>query len=363
MREKYIKKLCETLQKNNIDAMLICPSAEMKFFAGFTVKLCERFQGMFIKADGDVFYITNLLTEGELKDSFGGEVPVYSWFDGDNMIQKVGDILKEKGLVGKTIAVNSSAQAFNILDLAQKVGINFINGKPILEEARIIKDEEELENLRKSAAIADQSFSYIIKNIRPGMTEADVQKALADEMVRLGGTEPWVMVCSGPGSSYPHYARNDRVITEKDIIVLDFGCTYNEMCSDMTRTIFVGGATEEEIKVYNIVRHANEAAEAIAKPGTMIPVIDKTARDIIAEAGYGETFTTRLGHGIGYMVHEAPDIKQSNIRALENGMAFSVEPGIYMAGNFGVRIEDIVVINLKGETEILNKTTKDIIII
>lgn len=177
-----------------------------------------------------------------------------------------------------------------------------------------------------------------------------------------GADEGFTMVCSGPNSSYPHYNDDQRVIQEKDIIVLDWGCKYYNMCADMSRTVFVGGITEEERKVYEIVRASQEAGEKAAVKGAYIPDVDKAAREIIEKAGYGKYFFTRLGHGIGYSVHEAPDIKASNKRYLEEGMVFSIEPGIYIAGNFGIRIENIVAVTKDGN-EVLNKASKEIMIL
>jgi Xaa-Pro dipeptidase len=169
-------------------------------------------------------------------------------------------------------------------------------------------------------------------------------------------------VASGPNSSYPHYHGSSREIEKQDVIILDFGCTVNGMFSDMSRTVFVGGITEEQKKIYGIVRQSNEAGEAAAVNGAFIPDVDKAARDIIDDAGYKECFINRLGHGIGYMIHEGPDIKKSNNRNLLPGMAFSIEPGIYIAGNVGMRIENIVLTTETGN-EILNKSSKEIIII
>ncbi|MCL2353822.1 MAG: M24 family metallopeptidase, partial [Defluviitaleaceae bacterium] len=173
---------------------------------------------------------------------------------------------------------------------------------------------------------------------------------------------PWGIIASGENSAYPHYHAYDRVIQEKDMMILDFGCRYNGLYSDMSRTVFVGGINDEERKIYNIVLQAQEAGEAAAVTGAYIPDVDRAARSIIEDAGYGDAFLNRLGHGVGYMIHEAPDIKKNNHRKLEPNMAFSIEPGIYMPGKFGMRIENIVITTADGN-EALNKSTKEIIIL
>ena len=363
IRKEYVDKLVGVLPGAGLDAMLICPSEELLFFTGFTPMMCERFQGLFVKKDGGMFYVCNLIYADEIRTAYGGESPVYSWFDGDGMVEVVSGILDAQGLRGAVVGVNSSAQAFNVLELADKYEISFRNGKPLLEEVRIRKTHEELENLRHAAAIADAAFEPVLQFIKPGMKEADIRDFLFEQMVSRGGSAPWAIVASGPNSGFPHYNGYDRVISEQDVIVLDFGCVYNGMCSDMSRTVFVGDATEEQRYIYDIVDRAQLAAQEAAREGADIPAVDAAARDLLARYDYAETLLNRVGHGIGYMIHEAPDIKQCNHRKLERGMAFSIEPGVYLANRFGMRIENIVVINENGETEPLNKARRDLIVI
>lgn len=362
MRKEYLNKLVDIIRKNEIDAMLIAPSEEMEFILGHNTHLCERFQALIIKNDGTYFYICNLLTVDEIQSVLSPDIKVYGWFDGDVFTDTVKKAFEEQGLIGKTIAVNSTERAFIILQIMEAVDVKFINGKPYLEVMRLIKNEEELNNLRMAARITDESYEELIKFIKPGIKEADIAKKMNEIFREKGADEGFTMVCSGPNSSYPHYNDDQRVIQEKDIIILDWGCKYNNMCADMSRTIFVGGITDEERKVYEIVRASQEAGEKAAVKGAYIPDVDKAAREIIEKAGYGKYFFTRLGHGIGYSVHEAPDIKASNKRHLEKGMVFSIEPGIYMAGKFGIRIENIVAVTEDGN-EVLNKASKDIVII
>lgn len=363
MRDKYLKKLIKCIQDSDLDAVLVCPGEEMEFLLGFRPMLCERFQGLFVKADGSLFYICNLLYQEELQKEFPESVPVYPWFDGEFMTEVVGRVLKEQGLLGKKIGVNSDAQAFNILEIMDKVDVVFSNAKPLLEEMRVRKDSEELEALKKSSRIVDQVFTEVQDVIRPGVSEKEVQDFLLERMSALGGKSPECIVGAGANSSYPHYNDNRGVIREQDVVLLDYGCTFNGLYSDMSRTVFVGGITPKQKECYELVRRANEAAEAMAEEGAWIPDIDKRAREVLDEKGYAKTLINRLGHGIGYTIHEAPDMKQSNPRKLERGMTFTIEPGIYLGGEFGIRIEDVVVINEQGQREILNSSTKDLIIL
>ncbi len=362
MRKKYLDRLVGLLNNSNMDAILIAPSEEMEFIMGHNTHICERFQALIIKRDGSYFYICNLLTVGEIQDVLGPDIPVYGWFDGDEFTDTVKLAFEENDLIGKTIGVNSTERAFLILQIMESVDVKFVNGKPILEEMRMIKDEEEIANLRMAAHITDESFEELLKFIKPGIKEIDISNKMNEIFKAKGADEGFTMVCSGPNSSYPHYAGDQRVIQEKDIIILDWGCKYNNMCADMSRTVFVGGISEEEKKIYDIVLKSQLAGEAAAVEGAYIPDIDRASRQIIEEEGYGDYFFTRLGHGIGYSVHEAPDIKASNKRNLEKGMVFSIEPGIYIAGKVGMRIENIVAITENG-TEILNQASNEIKII
>lgn len=362
MEKTRIEKVAQEIKKAGLGGLLVCPSEELLFLTGFTPMQCERFQGLFITAEGSCFYVCNLLYKGEIENAYKEAFPVYTWMDGEPMTETVGKVLAEFGLSGTTLGTNSSAQAFNVLDIARDCKVSFVNGLAVLEEARIIKNEQEKEDLRRAARIADDVFTQALAYIKPGLKELDIFNFLTQKMVEAGGENPWAIVASGPNSSYPHYHGTSREIEEQDMMILDFGCTVNGMFSDMSRTVFVGGITEKQKELYAIVRRSNEAGEAAAVTGAFIPDIDKASRDIIDEAGYKECFVNRLGHGIGYMIHEGPDIKKSNRRNLEPGMAFSIEPGIYIAGDIGMRIENIVLSTETGN-EILNKSTKDIIVI
>ncbi len=361
MRKDYIEKLVLALNKNEIDAALVVPSEELKFLSGHSPSLCERFQGLFVKNDGSYFYFCNLLTRDEAYDAYG-EGHVYYWNDNEIFTEVLTEVLGAKGLLKSTIAVNKSARAFNVLEIIEKVDVNFVNGKSIFEEMTLIKTLEEFEMMRYSAGIADRVIKKAIEYIRPGMLEGEIIDKVKELFIEEGGVPDFAIISSGPNSALPHYNGNSRKIEENDIVLLDIGCKYKGLSSDITRTVFVGEPTDKMKKVYQLVLDANTRAEETAGKGIHVAEVDSAARDIISEAGYGEYFTTRLGHGIGYSTHEAPDIKQSSDRILDNGMAFSIEPGIYIKDEFGVRIEDILVID-NDKTEVLNKMTKEMIII
>lgn len=360
MRTEYIQRLTDLLKENKLDAMLISPSEELKFFTGLDLMLCERMQGLFITAGGECFYICNDIYTGEVDEGLNGAIPIFGWHDNQGMDMAVDAAFTKYGLFGKTIAVNTSGQVCNILDIASRTGVRFVNGRGLLEEVRIHKSHEELEKMRRSAAVADSLFEPVCALIRPGIREADVRDLMAELMTRAGGTNLDIIVASGPNASYPHYFRYDRVIEEGDVVLLDWGCAIEGLMSDMSRSVFVGSVTQEQAKLYDLVDRAQRAAQDAVALGAWIPDLDRLAREVLDEQGMAHTLLNRLGHGIGYSVHEGPYISQLNERRLEQGMCFSIEPGVYLPGHFGVRIENIMCINEQGQPEVLNKADRSL---
>lgn len=364
LNKKYSDKLCEIMVKNNVDVMMIGPSADLEFLIKYSPHPDERFQALFFLPDKRYFYISPELTYEEIRDKLDNDADIYKWGDHEGFIDAVVTAINRYKLAGKNIGVNDGISAINLIDIQEKINAKFINGHDILEMLRVIKDKSEIEKLRKAAKLADEVMGETIDYIRPGMTEKDIKKKIEELFMQKGADrlafEP--IIASGANSSMPHYSEDSRVIQEKDIIILDLGCKYKGYCSDISRTVLVGGITDEEKKVYDITLRANKAGEEAAKQGVKAEDVDKASRDIIKSEGYGQYFFNRTGHGIGISVHEAPYIKAGNKQILERGMAFSVEPGIYMQNKFGMRIEDIVVIRADGP-EVLNKFTKEIIVI
>ena len=226
------------------------------------------------------------------------------------------------------------------------------------------KEEWELNLMRKAQAITDKAFAEVITRIKPGMTELELQAELIYCMYKNGGTglafDP--IVVSGPNTSLPHGVAGERVIKEGDFITMDFGASYMGYCSDMTRTVAVGYATDEMREIYETVLKAQEAAIAVTKAGVPGKEIDAVARNIIKEAGYGEYFGHGYGHSLGLEIHESPSPNAGNADPMPVGAVCSAEPGIYLPGKFGVRIEDVTIITEDG-CEDITKSPKNLIII
>ena len=229
---------------------------------------------------------------------------------------------------------------------------------------RAVKEEWELENMRKAQAITDKAFSEMCTRIQPGMTEKELQAELIYCLYKNGGEglsfDP--IVVSGPNTSLPHGVATDRVIQKGDFVTMDFGVLYNGYCSDMTRTVAVGYATEEMEKVYNTVLQAQLAGIAATRAGVVGKEIDAAARKVIEDAGYGEYFGHGYGHSLGLEVHEAPNPNPGNDKPMPAGAVASAEPGVYLPDKFGVRIEDVVIFTADG-CENITKSPKNLIIV
>lgn len=234
--------------------------------------------------------------------------------------------------------------------------------KRFIEDIRQIKRPDEIELIRKAQNIADETFSYLLDYIKPGMTERQVHLELVNQLRQRGadGESFTAIVASGERGSLPHGHASEKVIEVGDLLTLDFGCIYKGYCSDMTRTISIGKASDKQKEIYEIVLKAQKAALEAIKPGAVCSEIDKVARDIITEAGYGENFGHGLGHGLGLEVHENPRLNQIDNSVLEPGMVVTDEPGIYIPGFGGVRIEDLVVVTEDGH-DVLSTSDKELI--
>ena len=258
----------------------------------------------------------------------------------------------------------------NYLTVAELMGFEkHLNAKLTPYNAHIsgfrgAKEDWELERMRKAQEITDKAFAEVITRIKPGMTELELQAELIYCMYKNGGTglafDP--IVVSGPNTSLPHGVAGERVIQAGDFITMDFGASYMGYCSDMTRTVAVGYATEEMEKVYHTVLKAQQAAIAATKAGVPGKDIDAVARNIITEAGYGDCFGHGYGHSLGLEIHESPSPSASNTQPMPVGAVCSAEPGIYLPGKFGVRIEDVTILTEDG-CEDITKSPKNLLIL
>jgi Xaa-Pro aminopeptidase len=346
-----------------LDALLLTPGADLHYLTGYEAMPLERLTCLAVPTDGDPFLIVPLLEEPAAKASPAGSsgIEIVSWTETENPYELVASRIGKRGSVG----VDNHMWAEMLLAFREAMpGTEQRLAGEVLRNLRVRKSADELEALRQAGAAIDRVHSRMGEWLRAGRTEREVGRDIAEAIIAEGHVRAdFVIVASGPNGASPHHELSDRLIERGDVVVVDIGGTTPAgYCSDSTRTYAVGEAPEEFLAYYDVLLRAQKAACEAVRPGAPAESIDAAARDIITEAGYGELFIHRTGHGIGLETHEDPYIVAGNSRLLEPGMAFSIEPGIYQAGQHGARIEDIVICTEDGG-ERLNLTPRELVIL
>ncbi|MBQ8995513.1 MAG: aminopeptidase P family protein [Oscillospiraceae bacterium] len=340
--------------QRSVDAILLSNPTSIFYLSGAKIEPFERMWLLLVPAKGESVLFANKLFVFE---DTGIETVWHT--DSDNAPELLCSYLNGFSVLGVDRDVPAK-YLVPILHSYPKMDIEVSNA---LEDLRIVKDEEELELMRISSKINDEVIVEAFDRLRPGMTEKDLSAIIEDSYVAHGAQCPsfGTIVAFGANAADPHHEPDNTVFTGEGGVLIDMGCTYREYCSDMTRTCFYGRVTEKEKLVYNTVLEATEKAKTIIKPGVRFCDIDAAARNHIAEAGFGEYFTHRLGHCIGLMDHEPEDVGPVNEHPVREGMVFSIEPGIYVPGEVGVRIEDLVIVTKDGY-ESLNHVPRDLVV-
>ncbi len=342
-----VAKAAALLEANSMDALLVAASPDLEYLTGLNPIDDERFKGICIYPDGRFFAVAPSLCGDEFREDLGETASIYLWKDTEGPGKAFEEAFSDYG-APRNLGVNDAVRAASVMSIAGKHGIKLVDGRKIVAAVRMNKSQEEVDSLVKVGTLADKVLRQLSACIVPGMSERDVQLKLRDIYESIGGEKISYVVATGPNSALPHYNKSGRVIEKRDVVLIDFGGRHQGYRSDTTRTFFVGSPSEEQKKIYSIVLEAHLAGEATVAEGVRACDIDKAVRSVIERAGYGEYFTHRTGHGIGIVAHEAPDISATDTTVLKKGMAFSIEPGIYLPGKFGIRIENCVAVTEKG---------------
>lgn len=345
------------LEQAAIGALLIVNGTNRRYVTGFTGSA-----GWVLVLPGDVF----LITDGRYTEQAKAQAPACTVVQSgsDGMVPVLQQLL-ERQHVRELHVEGESLSYLEFQKLAEKLAPVTVQAvESPVPGLRLIKDETELAVLREAEALGDAAFAHIIDFIRPGLTETEVAAEIEAFMRRRGASDRSfeTIVASGPRSALPHGVASDRVLQPGDLITLDFGCVYKGYCSDMTRTVALGNVDPKLREIYDIVLRAQEAAVAALRPGITGAAVDAVARQIIADAGYGQYFTHGTGHGVGLEIHEGPRLSATGNVSLEAGMIVTIEPGIYIPGLGGVRIEDMAVITPDGY-ELLSHSPKQFLTI
>ena len=343
-------------------ALLLTPGPDLRYLTGYDAKQLERLTCLAVPAEGDPFLVVPRLEKpaAEASPAGGLGLEIIGWDETDDPYALVASRLPGTGAVG----LADRMWAMMVLRLAGALpGTKQVLASTVLSQLRMRKSAAEVAALREAGAAIDRVHERVPGWLRPGRTEREVAADILNAILAEGHAQAdFAIVASGPNAASPHHEPSGRELTRGDVVVVDIGGTMpSGYCSDCTRTYAIGSPPAEFAAYYQLLKDAQEAACAAVRPGVSAEAVDTAARGPISAAGYGEFFFHRTGHGIGLEPHEDPYIVQGNGLALEPGMAFSVEPGIY-PGPHGARIEDIVVCTASG-AERLNNTTRDLVVV
>lgn len=336
--------------------LVITPGYDLRYLIGSRAQTFERLTALVIPASGTPTIVVPKLELAALRESAAGDLglTLWDWVDGESPYRLVAEAL---GGAPAAIAVTDSMPALHLLPLAERLGVVPVLATGVLSALRMVKDPSEVAALRTAGAAIDRVHAMVPTFLKPGRTEAQVAADITEAIVAEGHSEAaFVIVGSGPHGADPHHECSDRVLQAGDIVVVDIGGPvepgYN---SDCTRTYSLGEPAADIAEQYAVLQRAQAAAVQAVRPGATAESIDAAARDVLAAAGLAQYFVHRTGHGIGLSVHEEPYIVEGNDIPLAEGMAFSVEPGIYLPGRWGARIEDIVIVTADGAEAVNNR--------
>ena len=351
----HLERVHRLLGERELDAVVIMEANCLRYFSDFT-------GGEGTLVVGKDYHI--LYTDSRYVESASYEAKCFEVRDigGKKYSECIAEIFKEKevhkaGFEGNTILLRDYRR---MTEAVPEVLWEDISSD--IEKIRMIKESVEIVNIERAEAIGDLAFNRILNFIKPGVTEKEIAMELERIMKENGasGLSFETIVASGTNSSMPHANVTDKEVEYGDFIIMDFGCKFEGYCSDMTRTVVVGKANEEQRKIYQTVLDAQKAALEVIKEGMVCSEVDKVARDLIANAGFGECFGHALGHSVGLEIHEVPTLSRRCSEVLKENMLMTVEPGIYLPGFGGVRIEDLVLVTKDGYRN-LTYSRKDLV--
>jgi len=339
-----------------LTGLVVTPGDDLRYLVGSRAQTLERLTALVLPAAGDPTVVVPRLERASLAGSPIAELglAVCDWVDGEDPYQLVSAAL---GGAPAATAVTDSMPALHLLPVAGALGVLPVLATDILRSLRMVKEECEIDALRKAGAAIDRVHARVPGFLVPGRTEADVAAAIADAITAEGHSEvAFIIVGSGPHGADPHHGYSDRELQAGDIVVVDIGGVYEPgYNSDSTRTYSIGEPRPDVAQKYSVLQRAQRAAFEAVRPGVTAEQVDAAARDVLAAEGLAEFFVHRTGHGIGLSVHEEPYIVAGNQLPLTPGMAFSIEPGIYFPGSWGARVEDIVIVTEDGAFAVNNR--------
>lgn len=334
--------LAAVLEAQGASAFIATTPVTMDYFAGFGEGGGERLMALVMDRQEGISLFCPALSVNQAKRC--GIENIKGFVDGEDP----SEAIQSSGLCG-TVAVEDEMLASILLRFQGWLpDVNFVAGSKLAGQVMRCKSAEELEHLFRAGGMADTAYGQVATTIRVGDTEAAVGSRLEGSMKAQGGVPMFAIVATGPNGAEPHHHTDESILCQGHVLIMDFGCQTGGYMSDITRTVAVGEPDPEADRVYRVVYDAHVAARERIRPGVTAGEIDSAARSVIAHAGYGEYFVHRTGHGLGMRVHEEPYIMPGSSETIEEGDCFSIEPGVYLPGRFGVRIENIVTCTADG---------------
>lgn len=352
MTQKRLQKLTEAILDNGLDGIALVPGPNMVYFSGIHCHLSERPVVLFLPADDDPAIIIPGLEAVKAREAGIPEERIFAWSDEEGYTGAFQQACAHLELSNYLLGVEAFHMRVLELELIQRYapGIQTTHGDDLIASLRIVKDDDEIAAMERAIAVAETAMHNLLPLIQVGQTEKQLAAMLTQELMNAGGEAIAFgpIVSAGPNAASPHAVPTDRPIQEGDLLIIDWGVYVDGYPSDITRTFAIGKIDAESERIYNAVKLANEQGKKVAGPGLACYEVDRAAREVIEEAGYGEYFIHRTGHGLGLEIHEPPFMVAGNQTPLGVGHVFTVEPGIYLPGKAGVRIEDDVVVTATG---------------
>ncbi len=357
MNQSRIARVVEGMHKLGLSQILVSSLESTYYLSGIWCPMAERLQALLIDDRGGVTLVANRMFALSGRQ---GSARIVEYDDVDDSVAVLAQLIRP----GKLGVDKTWPSHFLIRLMALRPDVMPVVGSQPVDEARMLKDAAEVGALLRASHLNDAVVRALPGTLKLGDTELGVARRYQDLAVSKGadGNSFAPLICFGANAAEPHHAPDNTPLRDGDAVIIDVGCALDHAMADMTRTVFFGGATDEQKKVYDTVLRANLAAKAAVRPGVMLKDVDRAARKLIEDAGYGPQFLHRTGHGIGIEVHEPPDVSAVNELVCRPGMTFSIEPGIYLPGKFGVRIEDLVLVTEDG-CLVLNELERELLLV
>ena len=346
------------MKMNSVDLIALGPGTHMNWLLGFNPFPDERPCMLLVGQEKEAFLMPSVNAEGVREQT---KIPMHCWNDEIGPEQALKEALSDTDTIAaKHIAIDEAMRShFALLLLESLSNPTYEFTASTVGTLRMRKDQDEFVNLKENALIDDRAMLAGFAAIKEGVSEIEIGEAINKHFISEGAKPQFCIVGSGPNGAFPHHHTGDRKVKQGDAVLIDIGGRKGTFPSDMTRMSVLGEPPEGYLEIHEIVERAVQAALSVAKPGVMAKEVDAAARNVIAEAGYGEFFVHRTGHGLGIDIHEPPYITATSEVVLDEGMVFSIEPGIYLQGRFGVRLEEIVILRADGP-EILSELTREL---